>query len=273
MIDIKQYLEQTNTVLLTKDAFEYLKERASVPDKVKAEYDPSADLISREKTLTAFADYVGSGMSMDDYDALWDIVAKMPAVKQEPRFIAKSDGTIEQIKECTEQEPCDKCVYSTKDGDCQYDDVTETIPPFEPCGDAIDRAEAIRIASGYCHPTNVAKELAKLPSVNPQPCEDAISRQAVLDMATTIQTDDYSGNEIIEVVDVDDVKALPPVTPQPKTEQFAKWVATEIFDDMWEYNKDAFDELACRKLAKLGIVVRMGDEWELVESQERSGKE
>ena len=80
MIDIKQYLEQTNTVLLTKDAFEYLKERASVPDKVKAEYDSSADLISREKTLTAFADYVGSGMSMDDYDALWDIVAKMPAV-------------------------------------------------------------------------------------------------------------------------------------------------------------------------------------------------
>lgn len=80
MRDIKDYLEQTNTVLLTKDAFEYLKERVSVPDKVKAEYDPSADLISREETLTAFADYVGSGMSMNDFDALWDIVAKMPAV-------------------------------------------------------------------------------------------------------------------------------------------------------------------------------------------------
>ena len=78
----------------------------------------------------------------------------------------------------------------------------------QPCEDAIDRAEAIKIASGYCHPANVAKELAK----------------------------------------------LPPVTPQPKTEQFAKWVATEIFDDMWEYNKDAFAEIACRKLAKLGIV-------------------
>lgn len=37
----------------------------------------------------------------------------------------------------------------------------------EPCGNAIDRAEAIRIASGYCHPANVARELAKLPSVNP----------------------------------------------------------------------------------------------------------
>ena len=42
--------------------------------------EPSGDLISREETLTAFADYVGSGMSMDDYDALWNIVAKMPAV-------------------------------------------------------------------------------------------------------------------------------------------------------------------------------------------------
>ena len=33
---------------------------------------------------------------------------------------------------------------------------------------AIDRAEAIKIASGYCHPANVAKELAKMPSVTPQ---------------------------------------------------------------------------------------------------------
>lgn len=32
----------------------------------------------------------------------------------------------------------------------------------------ISRAEAIRIASGYCHPANVAKELAKLPPVQPE---------------------------------------------------------------------------------------------------------
>ena len=54
----------------------------------------------------------------------------------------------------------------------------------------------------------------------------------------------------------------------PKTEQFAKWVATEIFDDMWEYNQDSFAEIACRKLAKLGIVRAKGDEWELVEREE-----
>ena len=55
---------------------------------------------------------------------------------------------------------------------------------------------------------------------------------------------------------------------EPKMEQFAKGVATEIFDDMWEYNKDSFAEIACRKLAKLGIVRAKGDEWELVEPQE-----
>ena len=39
----------------------------------------------------------------------------------------------------------------------------------EPCEDAISRQAAINVASGYCHSANVAKELAKLPSVNPQP--------------------------------------------------------------------------------------------------------
>lgn len=62
------------------------------------------------------------------------------------------------------------------------------------------------------------------------------------------------------------VKAIP--SAEPKAEQFAKWVASEIFDEMWEYNQDAFVEIACRKLSKLGIVVRMGDEWMLVEEQE-----
>ena len=89
------------------------------------------DLISREATLEAFADYVAHGMSMNDYDALEDIVIHMPSVRI--------------------------------------------------CTDAISRTDAIRVASGYCHWSNIPAELAKLPSVNPIQCEDAISRQAVLD--------------------------------------------------------------------------------------------
>ena len=39
-----------------------------------------------------------------------------------------------------EQQPCDKCVYSTKDGYCQYDDIAEIIPTEQkPCEDAISR--------------------------------------------------------------------------------------------------------------------------------------
>ena len=62
--------------------------------------------------------------------------------------------------------------------------------------------------------------------------------------------------------------AIKALEQSPEMDQFAKWVATEIFDDMWEYNKDSFAEIACRKLAKLGIVRAKGDEWELVEPQE-----
>lgn len=33
-------------------------------------------------------------------------------------------------------------------------------------GDLISREDAVKIASGYCHPSNIAKELENLPSVN-----------------------------------------------------------------------------------------------------------
>lgn len=81
-----------------------------------------------------------------------------------------------------------------------------------------------------------------LKALEQQPCEDAISRQAVLDMATTIQTDDFSGNEIIEVVDVDDIKALSPVTPQPKT---GHWIAKDGFDGDTYYDCSECGESFC----------------------------
>jgi hypothetical protein len=48
------------------------------------------------------------------------------------RFSGFSD---EQVKAIEGAFTCDKCVYSTSEG-CQYDDITETIPPFD---DAISR--------------------------------------------------------------------------------------------------------------------------------------
>jgi DNA-directed RNA polymerase subunit RPC12/RpoP len=35
--------------------------------------------------------------------------------------------------------------------------------------DLISRQAAIRIASGYCHPANIAKELEQLPPAQPEP--------------------------------------------------------------------------------------------------------
>jgi len=43
---------------------------------------------------------------------------------------------------------------------------------------------------------------------------------------------------------------------------FCEWVASEIMDEeFWEYNCNAFPEIACRKLNKLGIVKKEGDMW------------
>ena len=68
--------------------------------------------------------------------------------------------------------------------------------------------------------------------------------------------------ELREALDM----AIKALEQKSKTDQFVEWVAEEIFDENWEYNKEAFAELACRKLAKLGMVIMIGDEWVLVES-------
>lgn len=122
----------------------------------------------------------------------------------------------------------------------------------------------------YLNALDMAIEALKV-----EPCEDAISRQAAIDAmyalcntGETLKENPWRDNPHIDAI-TDAIEDLPPVNPQgSKMGQFANWVAEEIFDENWEYNKDAFAELACRKLAKLGIVRTKGDEWELVEPQE-----
>ena len=46
-------------------------------------------------------------------------------------------------------------------------------------------------------------------------------------------------------------------------EDFAEWVASEIFSDDWEFNKNSFEEIACRKLVKLGIVEEVDGQYRL----------
>jgi hypothetical protein len=57
--------------------------------------------------------------------------------------------------------------------------------------------------------------------------------------------------------------------PCDDASRFCKWVAGEIFDEDWDYNQDAFAEIACRKLEKMGIVKITDEKWELVESEDK----
>jgi len=86
----------------------------------------------------------------------------------------------------------------------------------EPCDDAISREDAI----GAIYKANddgflfdrVLNKIKALPSVTPKPieCEDAISREEVLEQAWTLE---YPDSSIEEVVSVRDIEQLPPVTP------------------------------------------------------------
>ena len=125
----------------------------------------------------------------------------------------------------------------------------------------LDRAKPLR---GFIHVDEVIRTINVAPSVNPQEPSN-ISNDGTL----TVNVEDGRKISRVLVCGANHWGGLYyPDEQEPKTGQFAKWVATEIFDDMWEYNKDAFAEIACRKLAKLGIVRANGDEWELVEPQE-----
>lgn len=59
-MDIKQYLEKTNTVLITKEAFECLKERV-------CEWIPVSERLPEDGTWAIFTD--GSSISVERYKA------------------------------------------------------------------------------------------------------------------------------------------------------------------------------------------------------------
>ena len=74
--------------------------------------------------------------------------------------------------------PADEGIFMAQEiyADCiKTIEMLPSVQP-EPCEDTISRADAIRVASGYCHPANVAQELAKLPSAQPEVirCKDCI---------------------------------------------------------------------------------------------------
>ena len=91
------------------------------------------------------------------------------------------------------------------------------------------REEAYDYAMRACESTwnnKVCADIRK--ALEQEPCEDCISRQAVLDMQYRI--DDSETLSTRDVVNVDDIEDLPPVKPQPKT---GHWIETDSDDSCW----------------------------------------
>ena len=77
-----------------------------------------------------------------------------------------------------------------------------------------------------------------------EPCEDAISRRAVLDKKELVELED---GQSFYCISPEDVEALPPVTLQPKT---GHWIIVEELHGEWEGVK----KYACDKCGdKVGV--------------------
>lgn len=92
--NIKDYLEQTNTVLLTKDAFEYLKEKACAIDKARVEIcqlhsyvakfagGSFAIHIDKEKVLQIIDKYQAESEPQESEDDTWSLKDVTDALKR-----------------------------------------------------------------------------------------------------------------------------------------------------------------------------------------------
>lgn len=221
--------------LCNQGRFNDAKEMEQIRDRLMASLQADGDIITALCSLPKIISEDGQ-----DYVQLFDVL------KTVKRYTAKAD---DGMREATpeERESVDKYIKSIS----------------KPTGIYCDRNICLRNEYNNigCDECEVTK--------SQEPSGGLISRveaiKAIDEKAKRIKNADTL-NGLAGAVGI--LFDLPSVKLQePKMEQFAKWVASEIFDE-WEYNKDTFAEIACRKLAKLGIVRAKGDEWELVDQQE-----
>ena len=112
---------------------------------------PCEDCVSKQAVAEVLLKYAHSEVGKAFVEFLVGQINDLPPVNPQMPSISE-DGTltvnvedgskVSRVLVCgdnhfgglyyPDQEPCDKCVYSTNEG-CQYDDITETIPPFDDC--------------------------------------------------------------------------------------------------------------------------------------------
>lgn len=97
------------------------------------------------------------------------------------------------------------------------------------------REEAIKTLSdidsarrNYSHEEYVALEMA-IKVLEQEPCEDAISRQAVLDIVDSYSVSRSNVEDVTQDI-ISDIMALPTVTPKPKM-----WHWKDRYHDVFKY--------------------------------------
>ena len=90
----------------------------------------------------------------------------------------------------------------------------------EPCPNAINRSDMLDVVGhGRQYTSEELQKIIKgLPSVNPQSCDDAKSRQAVLDIVDSYSESQSNVEDVTQDI-ISDIMALPPVNPQEP-----KWI-------------------------------------------------
>ena len=106
--------------------------------------------------------------------------------------------------------------------------------------EAIDRLKEAKV--GHKEFLSVETLNMAIQALEQEPCGDAISRQAVLEELPRQKMRNNFGEVIGEVVYIDDIRALPPVTPQPK---MGRWIKGTY--------KDTCDKCRCTYPKDIGI--------------------
>lgn len=130
--------------------------------------------------------------------------------------------------EALSQEPCDECLHNHTSicGNCNdYDEFEQ-----EPCDDAISRILKRMWNCRGKHTTSIDKVKMEqiirdeITSVNPQPCEDAVSKQEILNIIDDMAKEYYTNKDFDKAQGIAWVKLqrLPSVNPQ----KIGHWIIT-----------------------------------------------
>ena len=138
---------------------------------------------------------------------------------------------IDQMANEKKQEPCENCISRQAVNEL-VDELARAISDERCC-----------ISRGRSTAT-IMRDIFHLPPVTPQPCEDAISRQEVLDVISELngisfyETQKDSKECYYEIRNA--IKQLQPVTPQPK---MGRWIPIEY--DGYADGSPVWDKWEC----------------------------